>query len=52
LRIGLTDGIYYLIGQVSFIGIIGSVEGFREVISGGGMGTKGWWWGDGGVPEI
>ncbi len=52
MRIGLTDGIYYLIGQFSFIGIIGIVEGFREVISGGGIGTGRLWWGGGGVPEI
>ncbi len=42
MRVGLTVGIYYLKGQFSFIGIIGSVEGFREVIrGGGGIGTEG-----------
>jgi hypothetical protein len=41
LGVGLTDGIYYLIGQFSSRRIIGSVKGFREVIRGRGTGIKG-----------
>ncbi len=51
MRVGLTDGIYYLIGQFSSIGIIGRVMGFCEVIRGGGIRIKGLWGVDG-VPEI
>ncbi len=40
-----------MIGQFRSIGIITSVERFREVIRGGGIGIKGMWRVDG-VPEI
>ena len=43
MRIGLTDSMYYLVGQISFIRVIGSGERFKGVSRGGGVRTEGLW---------